>query len=164
MSFSDDRGVIGTTGGFLRDITLSNGTLTAVSIIIIAVFSVLLMFSFDPVESRVFVTLFGVALVVLSYFASLGFAIMIGIKLNVRYVNSALLFGWTDAIRRRKTNPKSSLSFCPQKHRVYIAFHFDWFGSGRYVHCAHGIEAAKGILRAQLSQRDDRCGYSRYHD
>jgi hypothetical protein len=83
VSFSDDRGVIGTTGGFLREITLSNGVLTAVSIIIIAVFSIFLMFSFDPLESKVLVTLFGVALVVLSYFASLGFAIMLGIKLNV---------------------------------------------------------------------------------
>ena len=83
VSFSDDRGVIGTTGGFLREITLSNGLLTAVSIIIIAAFSVFLMFSFDPVESKVFVTLCGVALVVLSYFAAIGFSILLDIKVNV---------------------------------------------------------------------------------
>jgi hypothetical protein len=83
VSFFDDVGAIGTTGRFLQEITMSNGVLTAVSIIIIAAFSVFLMFSFDPVEAKVALTLAGVALVILSYFAALGFAIIIGIKVNV---------------------------------------------------------------------------------
>lgn len=83
VSFSDDVGSVGTTGVFLQEITLSNGTLTAISILIIAAFSVFLMFSLDPVQSKVGVTLVGVALVLLSYFAALGFSICLGIKLNV---------------------------------------------------------------------------------
>ena len=83
VSFSADVGAVGTTAGFLREITLSNGVLTSVSIIIIAVFSVFLMFSFDPVQSKVMLTLVGVALVILSYFSSLAFSIIIGIKVNV---------------------------------------------------------------------------------
>lgn len=83
VSFSDDVGAVGTTGHFLREITLSNGVLTSVSIVIIAVFSIFLMFSFDPVQSKVTLTLVGVALVILSYFSALAFSIIIGIKVNV---------------------------------------------------------------------------------
>ena len=83
VSFSDDVGAIGTTGAFLREITLSNGLLTAISIIVIAAFSVFLMFSVNPVESKVLLTLVGVGLVILSYFAALAFSIIIGIKVNV---------------------------------------------------------------------------------
>lgn len=83
VSFSDDVGAVGTTGIFLREITLSNGVLTSVSIIIIAIFSVFLMFSLDPVQSKITLTLVGVALVILSYFSALGFSIILGIKVNV---------------------------------------------------------------------------------
>lgn len=68
----------------LEDITLDNGTLTAISIILILAFSCLLMFDpFDLVESRVLITLVGVALVVLSYFSAVGLAILAGIKVNI---------------------------------------------------------------------------------
>ncbi|CAB9518817.1 Protein patched homolog 1 [Seminavis robusta] len=83
VGFVDDVGVVGTTGRFLKEITLSNGWLTTISILIICCFSVFLMFSLDAVESKVALTLVGCGLVVLSYFAALGFSIMIGIKINV---------------------------------------------------------------------------------
>ncbi|KAL7573818.1 hypothetical protein ACA910_007843 [Epithemia clementina (nom. ined.)] len=80
---SDDSGAIGTTGRILRDITLDNGKLMAISICLIALFSVILLVSPDWIESRVLITLIGVCLVVLAFFASLGLAILIGIKINV---------------------------------------------------------------------------------
>jgi len=84
VGFSDDQGgAVGTTGRLLEEITLDNGTLMAISIAIIVVFSVAFLFSFDPVESRVLLTLFGVALVLISFFAALGVGILIGIKINV---------------------------------------------------------------------------------
>ena len=79
--FSDDAGAIGTTGRTLRDITLDNGKLMAISIIFIALFSVVLLVSPDWIESRVLITLVGVCLVVLSFFAGLGMVILIGIKM-----------------------------------------------------------------------------------
>ena len=79
--FADDSGAIGTTGRTLRDITLDNGKLMSISIVLIALFSVILLISPDWIESRVLITLVGVALVVLAFFASLGLAILAGIKM-----------------------------------------------------------------------------------
>jgi hypothetical protein len=81
--FTDDRGVIGTTGRILRDITLDNGKLMAISIILIAFFSVMILISPNWIESRVGITLVGVGLVLLAFFGSVGFAILIGIKINI---------------------------------------------------------------------------------
>jgi hypothetical protein len=81
--FTDDNGVIGTTGRMLRDITLDNGKLMAISIILIAFFSVMILISPDWIESRVLITLIGVGLVLLAFFASIGLAILVGIKINV---------------------------------------------------------------------------------
>lgn len=81
--FDDGGGVIGSTGRMLTEITLDNTTLTAVSIVMIAFFSALFMFSFDFVESRVLLTLVGVGLVVLSFFSALGFGLITGVKINV---------------------------------------------------------------------------------
>ena len=67
----------------LEDITLSNGTLVAVSIIIIAAFSALFVVDFDFVESRIMIALLGVALVILAFFAAVGFGLIVGIKINV---------------------------------------------------------------------------------
>jgi hypothetical protein len=79
-----DAGVIGTIGRLLKDITLDNGLLVAVSIVIIAVFSVICLASVgDPVESRVMITLVGVGLVILAFFAAIGFGLLIGIKINI---------------------------------------------------------------------------------
>ena len=83
VSFFDDAGdAIGSTGRMLNAITLDNNTLMAVSIIIIAVFSALFLFSRDMIESRVLVTLVGVGLVVLSFFAAVGFSLLLGIKVS----------------------------------------------------------------------------------
>ena len=83
VAFSDDTGVIGTTGRMLTEITLDNNTLTVIAIIFIALFSAIFLFSCDAVESRVLITLVGVALVVLAYFAAVGFAILVGNKISV---------------------------------------------------------------------------------
>ena len=83
VGFSDDQGSIGTTAQLLIDITLSNGRLTAISIIIIAVFSAIFLFSCDAIESKVLVTTVGVGLVLLSFFAALGLGILLGIDINV---------------------------------------------------------------------------------
>ena len=83
VSFTDDAGVIGSTGRMLREITLSNTTLTVISIVLIALFSVMFMFSFDVVESRIFITLIGVSLVVLAFFAAVAAGLTVGIKIQV---------------------------------------------------------------------------------
>jgi hypothetical protein len=75
--------VVGTTGRLLEEITLDNGTLVAISITLIAAFSAIFLFHWDLVESRVLVTLVGVSLVILAFYAALGFALMVGIKINI---------------------------------------------------------------------------------
>ena len=75
-----DSGAVGTTGRLLKDIMPDNRPLIAVSIIITAVFSALLLFSFDLVESCALITLLGGGLVILTCFASIGFALMVGIN------------------------------------------------------------------------------------
>jgi len=62
VAFFDDSGVIGTTGRLLRDITLDNNKLTAITIILIMVFSAAFLFSSDLIKSKVMVTLVGVVL------------------------------------------------------------------------------------------------------
>lgn len=79
----DDSGPVGTTGRMLEEITLDNNTLTAISILLIAVFSALFLFSSNSVESRVLVTLVGVALVVVAFFGAVGFALLTGVKISV---------------------------------------------------------------------------------
>lgn len=84
VSFFDDAGgAIGSTGRMLSAITLDNNTLMAASIVIIAAFSAAFLFSTDMIESRVLVTLVGVGLVVLSYFAAVGFSLLVGIKVSI---------------------------------------------------------------------------------
>ena len=83
VAFFDDVFVVGTSGRTLREVTLDNNKLTVIAIACIALFSAVFLFSFDPVESRVFIALVGVSLVVMAYFAGLGFAILIGNKISV---------------------------------------------------------------------------------
>ena len=83
VAFFDDSYVVGTTGRMLREITLDNNTLTTIAIVFIALFSAVFLVSLDLVESRVFVTLVGVSLVVLAFYAALGFAILIGNKISI---------------------------------------------------------------------------------
>ena len=83
VAFFDDNGVIGTTGRLLDDITLDNNKLTFIAIFFIALFSVMFLFNCDQVESRVLITLIGVILVVLAYFAAVGFAVLVGVKISV---------------------------------------------------------------------------------
>mmetsp|Transcript_14304 Transcript_14304/g.19556 ORF Transcript_14304/g.19556 Transcript_14304/m.19556 type:complete len:1475 (-) Transcript_14304:304-4728(-) len=83
VGFVDDTGSEGTTQRALNDVTLSGGTLMAVSFVIIALFSFIFLFSFDAIESKVLVTMVGVCLVILCFFSALGTAIMAGIKLNI---------------------------------------------------------------------------------
>lgn len=82
-AFFDDSAVIGTTGRMLETITLSNNKLTAISIVAIAVFSGIFLFSTNLVESRVTLALIAVGLVCLAFFGALGFSILIGIKISV---------------------------------------------------------------------------------
>jgi hypothetical protein len=62
---------------------LDNNVLTSISIVLIALFSALFLFSPDWVESRVLITLLGVALVVIAFFGALGFALLVGVKISV---------------------------------------------------------------------------------
>ena len=78
-----DSGVVGTTGRMLKDITLSNSDLVGISIAIIAVFSILVVLSSDPVESRISITIIGVLLVIFAYFAAVAFGLILGIKINI---------------------------------------------------------------------------------
>lgn len=83
VGYFDDAEVPGTIGTFLSSVTMSSGLLTAVSILVIAVFSVLFLARRNPIESRVGITLIGVLLVILAFFASVGLGILIGIKVNL---------------------------------------------------------------------------------
>lgn len=83
VGYYDSVGVSGTTDWLLDDITLANGKLMAISIIIIAVISAIFLFSTDVVESRVLLTLVGVGLVLISFFGALGFGLILGIKINI---------------------------------------------------------------------------------
>ena len=80
--FDDSGGVVGSTGRMLSEITLDNNTLMAISIVVIALFSALFLFSTDVIESRVLLTMIGVGLVVLSYFAGIGFSLLVNIKVR----------------------------------------------------------------------------------
>lgn len=75
--------MIGTTGRMLEEITLSGGTLTVISIALIALFSVAFLYNFDLVASKVTITLIGVLLVILAFFAAMGFGLLVGIKINI---------------------------------------------------------------------------------
>jgi len=88
VGFFDDTGADGSTARMLQEITLSSGTLMVISFIIIILFSVLFLASCDVIQSRVLVTMVGVGLVILSFFAAIGLAILVGIKINVT-------IGWT---------------------------------------------------------------------
>lgn len=81
--FADDTAVGGSTARMLNEITLDNSLLTGISIAAIALFSVLFLASTNWVESRILITLVGVALVVISFFAAIGFSILVGVKINV---------------------------------------------------------------------------------
>jgi len=83
VGFFDDAGASGTVARLLEDITLSSGILLAASVLIIAFFSVVFLFDCDPIESRAMITLFGVLLVLISYFAAVGFGLILGIKVNI---------------------------------------------------------------------------------
>ena len=83
VGFFDDADVPGTMGRVLHDVTMSSGLLTAISILVIASFSVLFLASRNPVESRIGITLLGVFLVMLAFFASVGLGVLIGIKINL---------------------------------------------------------------------------------
>jgi len=67
----------------LEEITLSGGTLTVISIALIALFSVAFLYNFDSVTSKVTITLIGVLLVILAFFAAMGFGLLVGIKINI---------------------------------------------------------------------------------
>lgn len=83
VGFFDDAEVPGTLGTFLNTVTLSSGLLTAVSIIIIAVCSIFFLARRNPVESRVGITLIGVLLVMLAFFAAVGLGVLVGVKVNL---------------------------------------------------------------------------------
>ena len=91
VSYFGETGGLGTTGRMLRSITLDNNTLMTISIVSIAVFSVAFLFSRNPVDSRILVTMTGVGLVVLSFFTGLGFSLLVGVKVLPVFVVHLLL-------------------------------------------------------------------------
>lgn len=88
VGFYDDVGTVGTTGRMLEKVTLSGGRLMVISYVILALFSVLFLVDSDAVKSRAAITSIGVVLVILSFFAALGVAVLAGVKMNVT-------IGWT---------------------------------------------------------------------
>jgi len=83
VGFFDDADVPGTMGLLLNDVTMSSGLLTAISILVIALFLGFFLASRNPVESRIGITLLGVILVMLAFFASVGLGILLGININL---------------------------------------------------------------------------------
>ena len=88
LSWNLDVGAIGTTARTLQEVTLSGGNLMILSFSLIILFSVYFLASSNRIESRIAITIVGVFLVIISFFAALGVAILAGIKLNVT-------IGWT---------------------------------------------------------------------
>ena len=83
VAFFDDSSVVGTTGTHAeRNHAGQQHTDCDRDFAHSSVFSSV-MFSTDWVESRVLITLIGVGLVVLAYFGAIGFALLIGVKINV---------------------------------------------------------------------------------
>jgi hypothetical protein len=80
--FDDGGGAAGSTGRLLKGIKLENNSLTAVAMIGIALFSILFFYSMDAVESRVLISTVGVGLVVLSYSAGLGYALLVNTEVS----------------------------------------------------------------------------------
>ena len=71
-AFFDSVGGSGTFNTVLADISDDSGRLTVISVIIIAVMSMIFLFNCDLVESRMGITFVGVVIVILSFVASLG--------------------------------------------------------------------------------------------
>lgn len=82
-AFFDSVGSSGTFNTVLEDISDDSGKLTVISVVIIAAMSMLFLFNSDFVESRMGITFVGIVIVILSFVASLGTAVLIGIKINV---------------------------------------------------------------------------------
>lgn len=82
-AFFDSVGTAGTFNFTLREISDDSSFLTFISILIIAGISMAFLFNCNMVKSRMGVTLVGVILVVLSFVGSLGFAVLVGLKINL---------------------------------------------------------------------------------
>jgi hypothetical protein len=93
VSFFDEYGgSIGSTGRMLNEMTLNNGKLLSIAIVAITVFSALLYASANSVESRVLLVLVGIGLVVLSYFAGVGFSLLVaGVKVRNETISQVAL-------------------------------------------------------------------------
>lgn len=83
VSFFDDGGVGGTTSRFLNDITRDFSKLALVVIILLMAFSALSLISSDTVHSMVLLGITGTSLVIIAFFAGLGFALLCNIKMNI---------------------------------------------------------------------------------
>jgi hypothetical protein len=80
--YEGGNGVDGTLERILDEATLDSSKLTAIAILSIVIFSAMFLFSLDMVESRVGITLVGVGLVVMSFYAALGFGLLVGTKVR----------------------------------------------------------------------------------
>lgn len=83
VGFFDDNGALGTTGAMLRVVTRDNITLTAISIALIALLSIIFFVKCDCIQSRSGIALIGMMLVIIAYFGAIGLSILIGIKLSI---------------------------------------------------------------------------------
>ncbi|CAB9518815.1 Protein patched homolog 1 [Seminavis robusta] len=128
VGFFDDAGVPGTLATFLNSVTMSSGLLTAVSILIIASFSVIFLASRDPVKSRIGITLVGIILVMLAFFASVGLGILIGIKVNltIAWTLPFVILGlgvdnlYIILLSLQKQGDYSTESFCNGMKEVFV--------------------------------------------
>jgi len=81
--FDDSGGATGTFKSVLNDITSDTFNMNAIAIGLIAFVSILFLARINVVRSMAGITLVGVSLVVLSFFSSLGFGVLLGIKINI---------------------------------------------------------------------------------
>jgi Patched family len=84
VSVYDETSVVGTTGRLLDEITLQSGRIMIISMAVLVILSTLFFFNFDLLESRLVLSLVGVALIVLSFLAATGFTILVGIRIDVK--------------------------------------------------------------------------------
>jgi hypothetical protein len=83
LAFSDDTGVVGTTGRIMGDVANDSVTLSLISYIVIIVLTAGLLFSTDFEKSQVALGTVGVFLAIASFIAALGITSLTGEKINI---------------------------------------------------------------------------------
>jgi hypothetical protein len=131
----------------------------SISILLIVLFSALFLFSWDWVESRVGITLVGVALVIVAFFGAVGFALLIGVKISVTIAWTLpfviLGLGVDDMVRIQALSLSSFPLPSPSNSRRFNRLFYA-------VYRSHGHQEPGWIWRTPLPQSNERSCRARH--